>query len=118
MPTMIFDGSATKFSTDCHPERPALPIMTAALRRLHQHLVIRTPVPVSRGNVLNWPIPPRSDAERDASAVRQTLDRLVEFDLDVVLVSAGFDAYARDPVRDDPGAAKISGALWFVRYSG
>ena len=55
---------------------------------------------MSRGNVLNWPIPPRSDAKGHASAVRQTLDRLVEFDLDVVLVSAGFDAYARDPVTE------------------
>jgi acetoin utilization deacetylase AcuC-like enzyme len=55
---------------------------------------------VSRGNVFNWPIPPRSDSERHASAVRQALDRLMEFKPGIVLVSAGFDAYAGDPLTE------------------
>ena len=38
--------------------------------------------------------------ERHASAVRQALDRLVEFDPGIVLVSAGFDAYAGDPLTE------------------
>lgn len=55
---------------------------------------------MSRGNVFNWPIPPQSDAEGHASAVRQALDRLIEFNPDIVLVSAGFDAYVKDPLTE------------------
>jgi acetoin utilization deacetylase AcuC-like enzyme len=67
---------------------------------IHQHPGYPGTGTVSRENVLNWPIPPRSAAERHASAVRQALDRLVEFDPEVILVSAGFDAYARDPLTE------------------
>ncbi len=55
---------------------------------------------VSRGNVFNWPIPPRSDAEMHASAVYQALDCLLEFSPDILLVSAGFDAFAGDPLTE------------------
>jgi acetoin utilization deacetylase AcuC-like enzyme len=55
---------------------------------------------VSHGNLFNWPIPPQSEASRHASAVRQALDRLVEFDPGIVLVSAGFDAYIGDPLTE------------------
>jgi acetoin utilization deacetylase AcuC-like enzyme len=54
----------------------------------------------SRGNVFNWPIPPQSEAGRHASAVQRALDCLVEFNPDVLLVSAGFDAYAQDPLTE------------------
>ena len=54
----------------------------------------------SRGNVFNWPIPPGSDAANHASAVHRGLDQLVEFNPDVLLVSAGFDAFAGDPITD------------------
>src|SRR5208283_2057472 len=54
----------------------------------------------SRGNVFNWPIPPGCDASTHASAVHQALDRLVEFNPDVLLVSAGFDAFAGDPITE------------------
>ena len=67
---------------------------------IHQHPCYPGTGTISRGNVFNWPIPPRSDAERHASAVRQALDRLMEFDPDIVLVSAGFDAYVRDPLTE------------------
>jgi len=66
----------------------------------HQHPCFPGTGTVSRGNVFNWPIPPRSDADRHASAVRQALDRLIEFNPDIVLVSAGFDAYTRDPLTE------------------
>ena len=45
-------------------------------------------------------IPPGCDASTHASAVHQALDRLVEFNPDVLLVSAGFDAFAGDPITE------------------
>ena len=54
----------------------------------------------SRGNVFNWPIAPNSDAQEHASAVHRALDQLVEFNLDLLLVSAGFDAFAGDPLTE------------------
>jgi acetoin utilization deacetylase AcuC-like enzyme len=54
----------------------------------------------SRENVFNWPIPPNTDAERHASAVHQALDCLLEFNPDLLLVSAGFDAYRKDPLTE------------------
>jgi acetoin utilization deacetylase AcuC-like enzyme len=67
---------------------------------IHQHPCYPGTGTVSRGNVVNWPIPPRSDPERHASAVRQALDRLIEFNPEIVLVSAGFDGYGRDPLTE------------------
>jgi acetoin utilization deacetylase AcuC-like enzyme len=55
---------------------------------------------VSRGNVFNWPIPPGSEAGQHASAVQRALDCLVEFNPDVLLVSAGFDGFVGDPLTD------------------
>jgi acetoin utilization deacetylase AcuC-like enzyme len=54
----------------------------------------------SRENVFNWPIPPNTDAEKHASAVHQALDCLREFNPDILLVSAGFDAYSQDPLTE------------------
>jgi acetoin utilization deacetylase AcuC-like enzyme len=54
----------------------------------------------SRGNVFNWPIPPYSDPDQHASAVHRALDRLLEFNPDVLLVSAGFDAFRGDPLTE------------------
>jgi acetoin utilization deacetylase AcuC-like enzyme len=67
---------------------------------IHQHPCYPGTGTASRGNVFNWPIQPRSSAERHASAVHQALDRLIEFRPDIVLVSAGFDAYVRDPLTE------------------
>jgi acetoin utilization deacetylase AcuC-like enzyme len=55
---------------------------------------------VSRGNVFNWPIAPQTDPEKHASAVYRALDCLVEFRPDILLVSAGFDAFAGDPLTE------------------
>jgi acetoin utilization deacetylase AcuC-like enzyme len=67
---------------------------------IHQHPGYPGTGAISRGNVFNWPVPPRSDPDRHASAVRQALDRLIEFEPDLVLVSAGFDAYVGDPLTE------------------
>jgi acetoin utilization deacetylase AcuC-like enzyme len=54
----------------------------------------------SRGNVFNWPILPGTDSIAHVSAVNQALDTLLEFDPDLLLVSAGFDAFIKDPLTD------------------
>lgn len=55
---------------------------------------------VSQGNVFNWPVPPHSDPEEHASAVHRALDHLLDFNPDLLLVSAGFDAFAGDPLTE------------------
>lgn len=49
-------------------------------------------------NCLNWPVPPRSPRPAHMSALRASLDAVVAFAPDLILVSAGFDAYVRDPI--------------------
>ncbi len=46
----------------------------------------------------NWPVPPRAPRENHLAALRESLDAVVAFQPDLVLVSAGFDAYADDPI--------------------
>lgn len=46
----------------------------------------------------NWPIPPRAPRALHMAALREALDAVVAFAPDLILVSAGFDAYARDPI--------------------
>ena len=49
-------------------------------------------------NCRNWPIPPHAPRTRHMEAMRSSLDAVVAFQPGLVLVSAGFDAYARDPI--------------------
>jgi acetoin utilization deacetylase AcuC-like enzyme len=49
-------------------------------------------------NILNWPVPPMTDGEMHAGKVKEALDRLVAFRPELLLVSAGFDAYLNDPI--------------------
>lgn len=53
---------------------------------------------VSFANVSNWPVPPMSDPDVHVRAVRDALGVLLAFDPDLLLVSAGFDAFAGDPI--------------------
>jgi acetoin utilization deacetylase AcuC-like enzyme len=52
------------------------------------------------GNCRNWPIAPRAPRKRHMEALRESLDALVSFQPDLLLVSAGFDAYAEDPLTE------------------
>ena len=52
------------------------------------------------GNSRNWPIPPNTPRGLHMDALRASLDAVVSFRPDLVLVSAGFDAYARDPITE------------------
>lgn len=51
-------------------------------------------------NSRNWPVPPAAPREQHMKAIREALDAVVSFAPDLVLVSAGFDAYARDPITE------------------
>lgn len=49
-------------------------------------------------NCKNWPIAPHTPRAEHMTALRASLDAIVAFDPNIVLISAGFDAYARDPI--------------------
>lgn len=48
--------------------------------------------------VRNWPVAPRTPRVDHLAALRASLDSVASFAPDLILVSAGFDAYARDPI--------------------
>jgi acetoin utilization deacetylase AcuC-like enzyme len=50
------------------------------------------------GNCRNWTVAPGTPREHYMEAFRASLDAVVAFKPDLVLVSAGFDGYARDPL--------------------
>ena len=52
----------------------------------------------SFANINNYPISPYTPREAILGIARRTLDNLIGFEPDLLLVSAGFDAYARDPL--------------------
>jgi acetoin utilization deacetylase AcuC-like enzyme len=52
----------------------------------------------SFANIDNYPIAPFTSRQTILEIARRSLDRLIEFHPDLILVSAGFDAYARDPL--------------------
>ncbi len=53
---------------------------------------------VSFDNCRNWPVAPRTPRTQHLAALRESLDAVIAFQPGLVLVSAGFDAYARDPI--------------------
>ena len=54
----------------------------------------------SFGNIHNFPVAPLTPRAQHATDVRRALDELAAFKPDLLLVSAGFDAYARDPITE------------------
>jgi acetoin utilization deacetylase AcuC-like enzyme len=54
----------------------------------------------SFANVRNFPVAPLTPRSAHIAEVKHALDQLVEFKPDLLLVSAGFDAYARDPITE------------------
>ncbi len=52
----------------------------------------------SFSNCQNWPISPLAPPPVLLDALRASLDAVIAFDPDLVLVSAGFDAYVGDPI--------------------
>jgi acetoin utilization deacetylase AcuC-like enzyme len=54
----------------------------------------------SFGNIHNFPVAPFTPRPEHVSEVRRGLDQVVSFKPDLLLVSAGFDAYAGDPITE------------------
>lgn len=52
----------------------------------------------SAGNITNFPVRPGTPRPVHMAAIRQALDGLLAFQPDLLLVSAGFDAYDGDPI--------------------
>jgi acetoin utilization deacetylase AcuC-like enzyme len=52
-------------------------------------------------NCFNYPVPPRLPREEYRAVLTSALDRLKKFKPDIIGVSAGFDAYARDPLAQE-----------------
>src|SRR5437867_7263081 len=52
-------------------------------------------------NCFNYPVPPRTPREEYRKILSRALDDLKKFKPDLVAVSAGFDAYARDPLAQE-----------------
>jgi acetoin utilization deacetylase AcuC-like enzyme len=52
----------------------------------------------SFANIDNYPVAPRTPRQEHMDVCKRALDKLVAFKSDLILVSAGFDAYARDPL--------------------
>ena len=48
--------------------------------------------------IRNWPVAPHTPRAEHMAALRASLDAVLAFRPDLILVSAGFDAYARDPI--------------------
>lgn len=54
----------------------------------------------SFGNIHNFPVAPLTPRLAHVAEVRQALDELIAFKPNLLLVSAGFDAYAGDPITE------------------
>ena len=65
---------------------------------VHQHPCYPGTGLTSFSNCHNWPIPPLVPSTVHLEALRASLDAVIAFDPDLVLVSAGFDAYEGDPI--------------------
>ena len=65
---------------------------------IHQHPCYPGTGTRSFENIHNFPVPPGTPRTKHVQEVRRALDVLLAADPDLLLVSAGFDAYAGDPI--------------------
>jgi acetoin utilization deacetylase AcuC-like enzyme len=80
----VFETDAELFFASIH-ESPLYPGTGAAEER-------------GVGNVVNAPVPPHAAREAWRAAFAGLMARMDAFDPDLILISAGFDAHARDPL--------------------
>jgi acetoin utilization deacetylase AcuC-like enzyme len=65
---------------------------------IHQHPCYPGTGTRSFDNIFNWPVPPMTDPQTHLAACREALDQLLAFEPNLLLVSAGFDAFSDDPI--------------------
>jgi acetoin utilization deacetylase AcuC-like enzyme len=71
------------------------------------------------GNCRNWPVPPGASRTTHLTALRKSWETVLAFRPDLILVSAGFDAYAQDPLTQLSLEAEDFGTLGdWLRESG
>ncbi len=71
-----------------------------AFHSVHQHPAYPGTGTSSRNNCYNFPVPPGSPATTYRDACSRAMDQVKKFEPDLLIVSAGFDAYKRDPLCD------------------
>jgi acetoin utilization deacetylase AcuC-like enzyme len=64
-------------------------------------------------NCFNYPVPPYAPREQYRQTLQRALDDLKKFHPDLIAVSAGFDAYARDPLAN--GTLEAEDFHWLGR---
>lgn len=70
---------------------------------VHQHPAYPNTGAANRGrNCFNYPVTPGASRQTYRAALQHALDDLKRFRPELVAVSAGFDAYERDPLADGP----------------
>ncbi len=65
---------------------------------VHQFLGYPGTGTTSQANVANFPVAPHAPRATHLAALAESWEAVLEFQPDLILVSAGFDAYARDPI--------------------
>lgn len=64
----------------------------------HQHPAYPGTGSISRENIFNFPIPVASPASQQVATLRNSWSCALEFQPQLILVSAGFDGFVRDPL--------------------
>ena len=78
---------------------------------VHQHPAYPDTGAINAGhNCFNYPVPPSAPRETYRATLRRALDDLRSFRPDLIAVSAGFDAYERDPLA--AGSLKTEDFQW------
>jgi acetoin utilization deacetylase AcuC-like enzyme len=73
----------------------------------------------STGNCRNWQVSPHAPRAVHMEALRESFEAVTRFEPDLILVSAGFDAYAEDPITEMTLEAEDFAALGgWLRKSG
>jgi len=74
----------------------------AAFFSIHQHPCYPGTGTKNVGsNCFNYPVAPQTPREEYRKVLRRALDDLLKFKPDLIAVSAGFDAYSRDPIAQE-----------------
>ena len=64
----------------------------------HQHPCYPGTGIVARENAFNFPVPPETEAVEHMKILSKSWESVLEFEPELILVSAGFDAYSKDPL--------------------